>query len=193
MENDFITELLKSKYPNLLEKEKSIQRKKSIEILNIRLDNNYSVEKFAKILNLDEKEYLEYEFGNMNHSVVDYDNIINQANEYIKCSNSSIKVSFKEKLLNLFNLDEEKKYESDDNYVDIFKKHLTYNQYSFIDSSVLIPPTNNSTHSVIRVVSKQDKKKSRISVTSLDSEESSIYWDKKHSISIEGRYQSAYN
>jgi len=193
MKNDFITELLKSKYPDLLEKEKSIQREKSIEILNIRLDNNYSVKEFADILKLDEKEYLDYEFGSMNHSVSDYEMIINQANEHIKYLKNSIEISFKENFLNLFNLSEEKKYESDGNYIDVFKENLTCNNYIFIDSSILVPPVNNSAYSVIRVVTKQDNKKSKMGVASLNSEKLGDRWGKKHSVSIERRYQSVYN
>lgn len=82
MENDFVTELLESKHPDLLEKENSVQREKSIEILNMRLDNNKSVDDMVKILNLSEKEYLEYEFGDMKYSIDEYDKVIEKLNDY---------------------------------------------------------------------------------------------------------------
>lgn len=78
MENDFITELLESKHSDLLEKENSVQRKKSLEILNMRLDKNRSVDDMVKILNLSEKEYLEYEYGDMKYSIDEYDKVIQE-------------------------------------------------------------------------------------------------------------------
>ncbi|MBV6372931.1 hypothetical protein IGJ74_001832 [Enterococcus sp. AZ009] len=108
MNNDFLTNLLTSKYPALIEKENSVQRQKSLELLNIRLNNNINVEKFAEILGLSEKEYLEFEFGDLNHEVSEYDALITKSHKYVteKLLFNHVKVIMKDDFLSFFQLDE---------------------------------------------------------------------------------------
>ncbi|EPH90784.1 hypothetical protein D922_02901 [Enterococcus faecalis 06-MB-DW-09] len=108
MNNDFLTNLLTSKYPALIEKEKSVQRQKSLELLNIRLNNNINVENFSRILGISEKEYLEFEFGDLNHEVAEYDTLISKSYRYVMDKNlvDHVKVTLKDDLLSFFDLDE---------------------------------------------------------------------------------------
>lgn len=84
MNNDFITKLLEQKHPKLLEKKRSKQKEKSIELLNIRLDNKISVENFSRLLKMSVENYLNYEFGSIEYTVLDYENLINKAKRYLK-------------------------------------------------------------------------------------------------------------
>ena len=83
MPKDFLTDLLERKYPDLLEKENSVQKEKSIELLNLRLDNDFSVEEFSRFLGLSIKDYLDFEFGSLKYSIDEYESLISNANNLV--------------------------------------------------------------------------------------------------------------
>lgn len=76
--------IMKEKYPHLLEKENSIQKKISIELLDLRLDNKISFRDFSAKLGLSEDEYIKYEFGDNDLSVEQFKLVLKKAKEIVK-------------------------------------------------------------------------------------------------------------
>lgn len=85
-DDEWLSKLL-LKHPDLLKKLNAPQHEQSIELFNLRLDSNIPFEEYVLMLGLTSKEYLEYEFGDLVHSVEEYDDLIKKAKEMIMKKN----------------------------------------------------------------------------------------------------------
>lgn len=89
-----INDVLK-RHPNLYKKLNSEQRNLSTKLLKIRLKNKKSVSEFSKLLNLSEKEYLEFEFGDIHIPVTEYNKLLKRVDNlsYLKPTIVVVKVN----------------------------------------------------------------------------------------------------
>lgn len=89
MQLNTLDKLLKEKQPQIYNKIHSPQHELSIELLKLRTENNLSVEDFSSMLGVTEKEYLDFEFGELNKTIKEYYQLINNAKKEIAFRNNN--------------------------------------------------------------------------------------------------------
>lgn len=87
MQLNILDKLLQKKQPQIYEKVHSPQYDLSTELLKLRTENNLSVEEFSSMIGVTEKEYLDFEFGELNKTIDEYNQLINSAKKKIAFRN----------------------------------------------------------------------------------------------------------